>query len=141
ATYAREKSIGAGDPVVDPSITNRSYKDKSFTASNTTDLQLILDTKASMNGKPVIVVLNISRPMVFAEFEKEVQGIVGGFGVQEQAIMDIVSGAAEPSALLPVQMPANMKTVEEQKEDVPHDMECHVDSEGHVYNFGYGMNW
>ena len=34
-----------------------------------------------------------------------------------------------------------MKTVEEQKEDVPFDMKCHVDSEGNVYDFGFGMNW
>jgi beta-glucosidase len=34
-----------------------------------------------------------------------------------------------------------MKTVEEQKEDVPFDMACHVDSEGHGYDFGFGLNW
>jgi beta-glucosidase len=40
-----------------------------------------------------------------------------------------------------MQMPANMSVVEKQKEDVPFDMECHVDSEGHRYDFGYGLNW
>lgn len=34
-----------------------------------------------------------------------------------------------------------MDTVEEQYEDVPFDMICHVDSEGHTYDFGYGLNW
>jgi beta-glucosidase len=34
-----------------------------------------------------------------------------------------------------------MKTVEEQQEDVPRDMECHVDSEGHVYDLGFGLGW
>jgi periplasmic beta-glucosidase/beta-xylosidase len=38
-------------------------------------------------------------------------------------------------------MPANMKTVEQQFEDVPFDMECHKDSEGNVYDFGFGLNW
>jgi beta-glucosidase len=55
--------------------------------------------------------------------------------------MEILSGEAEPSALLPFQMPANMATVERQFEDVPLDMECHVDAEGNVYDFGFGMNW
>ena len=55
--------------------------------------------------------------------------------------MDIISGATEPSGLLPLQMPADMQTVEEQKEDVPQDMRCHVDSEGHGYDFAYGLNW
>lgn len=36
---------------------------------------------------------------------------------------------------------ANMKTAEEQFVDVPHDMECHVDSEGNVYDFAFGLNW
>ena len=47
----------------------------------------------------------------------------------------------EPSALLPVQMPANMETVEMQYEDVPRDMECHVDTDGNTYDFAYGLNW
>jgi beta-glucosidase len=141
AEHARSQSIAAGDPVVDPANTNRSYKGKTITASNTTDLKSILDTRAAMGTKPVIVCMALSNPAVVAEFEKEVPGILASFGVQDQALLDILTGAAEPSGLLPVQMPANMKTVEEQKEDVPHDMECHVDGEGNQYNFGFGLNW
>jgi beta-glucosidase len=62
-------------------------------------------------------------------------------GVQDQALMDLISGAAEPSALLPFQMPADMKTVEEQFEDVPRDMECYTDTEGNVYDFAFGLKW
>lgn len=61
--------------------------------------------------------------------------------MQDQALMDILTGAIEPSGLLPLQMPADMKTVEEQSEDVPHDMKCHQDSEGNTYDFAFGMNW
>ena len=45
--------------------------------------------------------------------------ILVNFGVQNQAVLDIISGKAEPSALLPLQMPADMRIVEEQFEDVP----------------------
>lgn len=141
AEYAREQSMAAGDPVVDSANTNRSYKGKVFTAANITDLKTILETKAAMGGKPVIVVMALGNPAVVAEFEKEVSGIIASFGVQDQALLDIISGAKEPSGLLPIQMPANMKTVEEQKEDVPHDMECHIDSEGNKYDFAFGLNW
>jgi beta-glucosidase len=79
--------------------------------------------------------------MVFAEFEKAADGILVSFGVQGQAILDIISGKAEPNGLLPFQMPANMKTVEEQFEDVPRDMECHTDADGNTYDFAFGMNW
>jgi beta-glucosidase len=141
ATYAREHSIAAGDPVVDPTITDRSYKGKTVEASNVSDLKAILGTKIAMGNKPVIVAVNVSKPMIFAEFEKQAEGILAGFGIQDQAMLDIITGAAEPSGLLPVQMPANMKTVEEQAEDVPHDMECFTDAEGHKYDFAFGMNW
>jgi len=141
AEHARAQSIAAGDPVVDPTITNRSYKGKTITATNYTDLKLILETKALMAGKPVIVSLALANPAVVGEFEKEVDGILASFGVQDQALLDIISGVATPSGLLPLQMPANMRTVEEQKEDLPLDMECHVDAAGNKYDFGFGLNW
>jgi beta-glucosidase len=59
----------------------------------------------------------------------------------DQAVLEVLTGGTEPSGLLPVQMPANMQTVEQQLEDVPHDMKVHVDSEGNAYDFGFGLNW
>lgn len=141
ATEAREHSIAAGDPVIDPAITNRSYKGKTVTPSNASDLQTVIITKKMMGDKPVIVVVNVGRPLVFSEFEGHVDGILARFSVSEQSVLDIISGKYEPSGLLPLQMPANMATVEKQNEDVPFDMECHIDSEGNEYNFGYGLNW
>lgn len=141
AEDAREHSIAAGDPVVDPTINNRSYKGKTVTASNTMDLRTVLNTREMMGDKPVIVVTNLSRSMIFNEFEDKVDAILARFSVKEQAILDIISGKYEPSGLLPMQMPANMSTVEKQYEDVPFDMECHKDTEGNVYDFGYGLNW
>ncbi|WP_235182700.1 glycoside hydrolase family 3 C-terminal domain-containing protein [Gracilibacillus boraciitolerans] len=76
-----------------------------------------------------------------SEFEPYVEGLLVHFGVQDQALLDIVSGKAEPTGLLPMQMPINMKTVEEQYEDVPHDMAPYMDTDEHVYNFGFGLNW
>lgn len=141
ANDAREQSIAAGDRVIDPSINNRSYRGKSVTVSNTADLSTILVTKNRMGDNPVIVVANLSRPMIFNEFESHVDGIIARFGIGEQAVLDIISGKTEPSGLLPLQMPANMTTVEKQYEDTPFDMECHKDSEGNVYDFAYGLNW
>ena len=141
AEYARATSLAAGDPVIDPTITNRSYKNKSTTAANFTDLKSILDTKAAMAGKPVIVCMALSNPAVFSEFEKDADGILVSFGVQDQALFEIISGAKEPSGLLPMQMPVSMKVVEEQKEDVPRDMKSYKDSMGNVYDFAFGLNW
>jgi beta-glucosidase len=139
AIYARDPSMAGGDPF--EKFTNRTYKGKSITASNVSDLKMVLDTKKAMKNKPVIVSIAMSKPMVFNEFEKDADAIIVNFDIQDQAILDIITGVAEPSGLLPMQMPADMKTVETQKEDVPFDMICHVDSEGNTYDFGFGLNW
>lgn len=139
AMEARAVSIAGGDPL--ESFTNRTYKNKTVTTSNASDLAMVLDARKAMKDKPVIVSIAMSKPMVFSEFEKQSDAIIATFEVQDQAILDIITGAAEPSGLLPLQMPADMKTVELQSEDVPFDMECHVDSEGNKYDFGFGLNW
>jgi beta-glucosidase len=139
ATTAREVSLAGGSPLED--FTNRSYKGKSVKTINTTDMQLVNETKKKMGDKPVIVSVKVSKPMVFSEIEKSASSILIHMGVQDQALMEIITGAAEPSALLPFQMPADMLTVEAQFEDVPRDMQPYIDSESNSYDFAYGLNW
>nr|WP_034775879.1 glycoside hydrolase family 3 N-terminal domain-containing protein [Phocaeicola barnesiae] len=138
ASAARAESVAGGDAKED--FTNRSYRGKSVKTANKSDLLLVEATKQKMGAKPVIVVLAATRPVI-VEFEKSTDAILVSFGTSNQPVLDIVSGKAEPSGLLPCQFPKDMKTVEEQKEDVPRDMIPYVDSEGHTYDFAYGMNW
>jgi beta-glucosidase len=93
-----------------------------------------------MNGKPVITVVSTGKPFV-PEFEPYSDAILVSFGCQNQALLDLISGAVEPLALLPMQLPADMKTVEEQYEDSPRDMECYIDSDGNAYDFAFGLDW
>ena len=139
AKTAREVSFGGGSPLED--FSNRSYRGKSVTTVNSTDMNLVQNTKAKMGSKPVIVLVNVSKPMVFSEIEQSAAALLVHVGVQDQALMEIISGAVEPSALLPFQMPSDMLTVEAQFEDVPRDMVPYTDSEGNVYDFAYGLNW
>ena len=139
AQEARDPSL-AGDSRPND-VLNRTYKNKTVQVRNSSDLKLVIETVNQMKGKPVIVIMKIANPAVVAEFENKINGLLINFGVQDQAVLDLISGKAEPSALLPLQMPADMATVEKQMEDVPFDMECHKDSEGNVYNFGFGLNW
>jgi beta-glucosidase len=139
AEYARETSLAGGSPFED--FTNRSYKNKTNTADNRPDMELVVNTRKEMGDKAVVVVVQVSKPMVFSEIESSADAILVHMGVQDQAVMDLISGTAEPSAMLPFQMPADMKTVEEQLEDVPRDMTPYTDSEGNVYDFAFGLNW
>lgn len=139
AEYAREVSIAGGDPK--ENFTNRSYKGKTVKAANKDDMQAVLDTKKLMGDKPVVVALNTGRPVVVAEFEAAADALLVTFSTSNQATLDIVSGKAEPSGLLPMDMPISMKAVEEQMEDVSHDFECYKDVDGNEYKFAFGMNW
>ncbi len=139
AEYAREVSLAGGDPL--ESFTNRSYKGKTATTTNESDLDMVLDARKAMGDKPVIVVIRMARPCVVSEFEPSADAILVHAGIEARAILDVLSGAYEPSGLLPMQVPADMKTVEEQFEDLPHDMRCHVDAAGNCYDFGFGLNW
>lgn len=139
ALHSRKTSIAGGDPL--ESSANRSYLGKTNYVSNENDLDIILETKKSMGDKPVIVSINMSNPTIVGEFESKVDSIIVDFGVQTQALMEIISGKVNPSGLLPFNMPLNMEEVEKQCEDVPHDMKVYVDEENHSYSFTYGMNF
>lgn len=139
ADTAREVSLAGGDPLED--FTNRSYKGKTVTTSNESDLDMVLAARAAMGAKPVITVIRMSKPCVVKEFEPATDAIIMHAGLEARAILEILCGNVEPSGLLPMQIPANMETVEAQCEDKELDMECHVDAAGNTYDFGFGMNW
>lgn len=152
ADEAREESIAAdpgkeyvdsntGEILYTDTAENRSYKGKTTTASNIEELETLQNVSEQMGEKPVIVYVNEKNPLVFTEVEPLADAIVVGFGISDQAVMEIISGTTEPSGLLPIQQPANMETVEQQQEDVGQDMECYVDEDGNVYDFGFGLNW
>ena len=139
AKDARSVSIAGGDPM--EKFTNRSFKGKTVKAYNRDDMVMVQATKEAMGDKPVIVILETGRPVVLSEIEPSADAILISFNVQHQALLDVISGQTEPSGLLPMQMPADMKTVEEQQEDVPRDMRCYQDADGHIYDFAFGLNW
>lgn len=139
AVAAREVSIAGGD--YREASTNRSYRGKTNYTANENDLDIVIDMKNRMKEKPVIAVVRMHNPMVMSELEPFVDAILVDFGVSQEAVCELVRGNAEPMGLLPIRLPANMDTVEAHAEDVPFDYDSYIDSVGHVYDFGYGLNW
>ena len=137
ARNARAVSIAGGDPA--EKSRNRSYRGRSTMVENSADLDLVRKTKAAMGKKPVVVLLQATRPVVM-EFEPWADAILVAFGVRSKAFMEIVSGAFEPTGRLPMQFPASMAEVESQLEDVPQDMEPWKDGDGNIYDFGFGLD-
>lgn len=124
---------------------NRSYYGKTAIITNEADLDYVLYAASACDK--VVVAADVKNTMIFSEFESEVDGIVVAWGgdraplITDAAFLEVISGQTEPSGLLPMQMPADMDTVEEQFEDVPRDMTCHTDSDGNTYDYTFGMNW
>lgn len=156
--YVRETSI-AGDLqtvetetpygiVTTTANENRSYYGKSTVATNIADMELVQEVAGKMpESADVVVCVNSAGAMIFSEIEPYADAILVVFGnifygnTASENFIGIAAGEVEPNALLPIQMPANMETVEAQCEDVPRDMECYVDADGNTYDFGFGLNW
>lgn len=139
AVNAREPSIAGGDPLEESR--DRSYRGKWNQTANEQDLDNVIETKKRMGDKPVVAVITLKNPMVMAELEPHCDAILVEYGVQPQAVADVLTGAFTPEGLLPVQIPEDMDAVERQQEDVAFDMACYRDSEGHTYDFGFGLNY
>ena len=137
ADTARQPSIAGGD--FRESFTDRSYRGKTNTCWNESDLDNILACRRAMGGKPVIVVETLRNPMVVAEFERETDALVAEFGVSREAVLDLLFGRCAPQGRLPIQLPRDMETVEAQSEDRALDMEPHVDETGRAYDYGFGI--
>ena len=122
---------------------DRSYRGVTATVSNSGTLDTILNFKKELGDKPLVAAFACDNPFVFSEFEDQCDAILVRYGsdVKAAAAAKIIAGQVEPSALLTSCMPASMQAVEEHDEDVPRSIECHVDSEGNTYEFGFGMNW
>lgn len=139
AKGARRVSLAGGDPRED--FINRSYYGKTATAYCEKDLDVLIETKKAMGGKPVIACVDAEGPMVVSEFEPYADAVLMSFHISWNAVLTLLSGREEPSGLLPFQMPSSMDAMEKQLEDVPLDMESYVDSEGNTYDFAYGRDW
>ena len=139
AETARPVSIAGGD--FRESFTDRSYRGKTNTAWNESDLDNILECRRAMGGKPVIVVETLSNPMVVSEFEPAADAIVADFGVSREAVLDVIFGRCAPRGRLPFQMPRDMAAVEAHCEDVALDIAPYVDTLGHAYDYGFGVGF
>ncbi|MGX7352306.1 glycosyl hydrolase family 3 N terminal domain protein [Enterococcus canis] len=137
AELARASSIGQ-DP--HDEIVDRTYRHQENQPSNHADLTIIEETAVAMPGKPIIVAVMTKNPFV-PEFEQLADAVLLHFKVQNQVLLDLISGKVEPSGLLPFQMPQDMATVEQQAEDRGLDMTCYQDQAGNRYDFGYGLNF
>ena len=96
------------------------------------ELSRILDIMAR---KPTIVSIHLDRPAVIPEIAENSTGLFGEFGASDDAVLDIIFGKHNPTAILPFELPSSMEAVETQYEDVPYD------TKDPVFPFGHGLSY
>ncbi len=137
ADTARAVSLAGGDPR--ERSDNRSYRGRTNTARNESDLDNVLRARTLMGDKPVIVVIRMHHGPVLGELEPAADAIVVDFGVQTEAILELLTGRSAPAGRLPIQLPRDMAAVERHQEDAPLDLEPYTDELGSRYDYGFGL--
>jgi beta-glucosidase len=85
--------------------------------------------------KPTIICMYLDRPAVIPEIAQYAAGLFGDFGLEDDALLDVIFGGFNPTGKLPFELPASMAAVKNQKEDVP------FDSGNPLFPFGYGLSY
>jgi len=88
-----------------------------------------------MRTVPTIVDIELERTAVIPDIAANSKGLFATFMITDEVILDAVFGNYKPTGKLPVEMPASMEAVRNQKEDLPYD------SENPLYPYGHGLTY
>ncbi len=99
----------------------------------------IAHINSTLQSKPTILVINYTNPWVIDEIDKgNAKTILATFGTTPEAVMDIVSGAFNPSGKMPFTTPVSVKAVLENQSDVPGFMKPKSYA---LFNYGDGLRY
>ncbi len=84
---------------------------------------------------PTVVDIYLERPAIIPEIAEKSAALLGNFGANADAVLDVIFGKFAPQGKLPFELPSSMEAVRKQKEDLPHD------SENPVFPFGHGLSY
>jgi beta-glucosidase len=90
---------------------------------------------AVLQAVPGIVVLYLDRPAVIPEISSAAAALLGDYGADDFAVLNVIFGKTKPEGRLPFELPSSMNAVIKQKADVPYD------SENPLYPFGFGLSY
>jgi beta-glucosidase len=90
---------------------------------------------AILDKVPTVVDFYFERPAVIPEINAGAVALLGNFGANDAAVLDVIFGRFEPNGKLPFEIPSSLEAVRNQKEDLPYD------SENPLYPFGFGLSY
>ncbi|WP_458780563.1 glycoside hydrolase family 3 protein [Arthrobacter sp. D3-16] len=83
---------------------------------------------------PVVLIVNLDRPAILSPLEPHCSTILATFGVSDEALVRVITGATAPEGRLPFELPRSMAAVQQGDSDVPGGTENPL----YPYNFGLG---
>jgi beta-glucosidase len=85
---------------------------------------------------PTVIDLYLERPVVLGPLAGSAAAIVGNFGIDEGALLDVLFGeGSPPEGNLPFDLPRSMAAVVASRSDVP------FDTEDPLFRFGHGLRY
>ncbi len=84
---------------------------------------------------PTVAVVSLDRPAVLTPVKEHARALLASFGEGDEALLDILTGRAQPQGRLPFDLPASMDAVLAQRPDLAHDIQ------GPLYPFGFGLSY
>jgi beta-glucosidase len=103
-----------------------------FLADNADKLAI---ERAARAGKPVIASVYLDRPAILTSLLPYVGALLGDYGVQDSALLDVVTGRSAPEGHLPFELPRSAEAVTSQQPDVPSD------SINPLFKRGFGLRY
>jgi beta-glucosidase len=97
--------------------------------------QQLDDILALEKTVPTVVDIYLDRPAVIPEINQNAKALLGSYGSNDKALLDVVFGKSKPGGHLPIELPSSMEAVRNQKEDLPYD------TKDPLYKFGFGLSY
>lgn len=88
----------------------------------------------------VVLQIYFRQPFVLdkASGLRDAGAIVAGFGISDEALMDVLSGKVSPQGKMPFALAGTRKAIKEQYSDLPGYKET---TDGALFPFGHGLTY
>ncbi|WP_201276537.1 glycoside hydrolase family 3 protein [Marisediminicola senii] len=86
-------------------------------------------------GAITIAVPQLSRPLVLGNVVENSDAVIGAYGASDEALLNVITGAAQPEGTLPFELPSSMEQVAAQLSDVPND------TADPLFEYGFGLSY
>ncbi|MDF0512465.1 glycoside hydrolase family 3 N-terminal domain-containing protein [Agromyces sp. H3Y2-19a] len=97
--------------------------------------EVVAHVRAVAAAVPTVVDVFLDRPAILTPIVDDVAAITANWGASARALLDVVTGAAEPQGRLPFDLPRSMAAVEASRPDVP------FDTADPLFRHGHGLRY